>query len=63
MVQTLSPLFLNHLTGSITVLAFALIVKSILGKENKLVSESYPKVYLSLEPFADYIKLINSELS
>lgn len=56
MVQTLSPLFLNRLTGSVTVLAFALIVKSILRKENKPVSESYTKVYLSLEPVADYIK-------
>lgn len=35
--------FLNHLTGSIAVLSFAFIVKSILRKENKLASESYPQ--------------------
>lgn len=56
MIQTLSSLFLNHLTGSINVLAFALVAKSILKKENKLVSESHPKIYLSLEPVVDYIK-------
>lgn len=39
--STLRPQFLNHVTGSIAVLSFAFIVKSILRKENKLVSESY----------------------
>jgi len=43
MDQTFSPQFLNHLTGSTTVLSFAFIVKSILRKENELASESYPQ--------------------